>query len=255
MRVSFEAVHSKQGPSPRGGHSLTVYENKAFVFGGGNRHGDCFCDLYCLNLDTMEWCRLEPSGESPKGRSGHSAAFVGRKLYIFGGQNPYLQEMYNDLHSYDVDINQWERLSWDGPRPSARNSHLCFSRGTDVWVLCGATMEGPCCDVWIYGTDTKTWQDVTDTYTWLLAGHIDIPDDGETNEAGNGGGEERPKRAMLEAQITEREMSAIVPWPVRVVSHTHTRTHTCTRTHTHTNTHARTPTRSPTRKPTQYSHL
>jgi hypothetical protein len=50
-------------------------------------------------LDQWEWCKLQPSGQTPKGRWGHQAVSLGGCLYVMGG---------DDLTDSDDDILRGE---------------------------------------------------------------------------------------------------------------------------------------------------
>jgi dynein heavy chain len=60
-----------------------------------------------LDCDTFEWTMLEPSGNPPDARGGHSAAIMGTNdmLMIFGGWSQISQ--YSNIILYDIEKNLW----------------------------------------------------------------------------------------------------------------------------------------------------
>ena len=57
------------------------------MFGGsGGSHS--FNDLYKYDLKTLKWTKLEPIGDIPPQREGHTAKLVGKdRLLVHGGLN------------------------------------------------------------------------------------------------------------------------------------------------------------------------
>jgi dynein heavy chain, axonemal len=46
-----------------------------------------FNDLYCFDLDTQQWEKLEYANNAPEPRGGHTMFAIGRTIYIYGGWN------------------------------------------------------------------------------------------------------------------------------------------------------------------------
>ncbi|XP_062851076.1 host cell factor 2 [Trichomycterus rosablanca] len=104
-------------PLPRSQHSSSVIRNQMYVFGGwvpaeetagilksSGPEWVCTNSMSVLNLDTMTWHSLNPEGQQeqsdsvgeeegsshwPKARSGHCAAVVGSRLYIWSGRDGF----------------------------------------------------------------------------------------------------------------------------------------------------------------------
>jgi dynein heavy chain len=102
---------------------------RIFVFGGyggmgyGRRNLD---DLFVLEIQQkvpddddepddnvqrlkVEWSKPATKGKPPEKRSGHQAAAVGERLYIFGGSNSATQQQ--DLHLLDMRTMTWSMLN------------------------------------------------------------------------------------------------------------------------------------------------
>eukprot|EP00127_Corallochytrium_limacisporum_P003797 Clim_evm11s153 gene=Clim_evmTU11s153 len=79
-----DSVHGY--PAPRRCHSVDIYGDKIFMFGGTDGK-TTFQDLWRLNLDTMRWALCDSAGRhSPGPRNFHATvATVNGCLYVFGG--------------------------------------------------------------------------------------------------------------------------------------------------------------------------
>jgi len=91
-------------PSPRGGHSATLWEVSIVVFGGhyyaGKQKGYKYLnDTYILNVNTNRWSKNKISGTPPSPRYQHSAILAGSRIIIFGGKGE--KTVFRDLHALD----------------------------------------------------------------------------------------------------------------------------------------------------------
>ena len=82
---TFKTVStSGTSPSPRQGHSATLYGDKMFIFGGVNRAGR-LNDLFSFDFPTLSWTKEDYAGVIPP-ISNHSALLTSKKkIMIFGG--------------------------------------------------------------------------------------------------------------------------------------------------------------------------
>ena len=92
--VRMNAVGQNGGPLPlcRYGHASGVYGDQLFVFGGltwdacGAFGGPSqLNDLWALNLPSQEWAQVAQTSPWPSPRGVPAGLFVGRYLYVFGG--------------------------------------------------------------------------------------------------------------------------------------------------------------------------
>jgi len=80
-----------------------LYNKEIYVFGGRNniqpysRNND----LFALNLDLLEWRRIECKGEIPSPRNGIGMVLGQDVLYVFGGIGDK-QAYYNDLFKMNL---------------------------------------------------------------------------------------------------------------------------------------------------------
>ena len=93
-------------PCARSGHSASISNGNMYVFGGKNEDSEKLNDLWVYNIADKKWAEIEPEGEFPFERSGHSSDVYDDYLVIFGGIWDVTKEL-NDLHLYSFTNNQW----------------------------------------------------------------------------------------------------------------------------------------------------
>lgn len=116
-----------QGPVARGGCKLTLVSPFLYLFGGANRRGVHFNDVWRIDQACSQaWECLTSliSGEAPAARSGHSFnAIACAKIVVFGGMNMSEELILNDcaiLHTLDL---HWEIPAHKGQPPRPRTEH------------------------------------------------------------------------------------------------------------------------------------
>jgi hypothetical protein len=152
------------GPSAREDHTWTVDAagTTAYLFGGRTDDGPSN-ELWAFDLATDQWTQLQPSGDPPSRRFGHTGTWapdVG--LVVWSGQGQGL-EFFDDIWAYDPAINAWHELPSLGAIPPARYGS-CASIGPDgeLWISHGFTEDaGRFSDTRSYNFDDGTWTDRT----------------------------------------------------------------------------------------------
>jgi len=101
-------VHDSEGPSPRCGHSATIYNDKMYVFGGTNgelRNND----LWIYDLVDKSWEAIKLK-DNPPPRNGHtSVVYKNEGLLIFGGIQDITHER-DDILYFSFAQKQWKIL-------------------------------------------------------------------------------------------------------------------------------------------------
>jgi len=59
-------------------------------------------------------------GDIPSRRWGHTANVFKNEIYIFGGRN---ESDVNDLYKYNIEMNEWNQIHFQGVLPIARRRH------------------------------------------------------------------------------------------------------------------------------------
>lgn len=85
----WEKINAPGGPSARSGHRMVHMKKQLFVFGGFHdnlRDYKYFNDVYCFNLETYSWVKIETAGIPPAPRSGCVMIPLNNgKIVIYGG--------------------------------------------------------------------------------------------------------------------------------------------------------------------------
>ncbi|XP_057436857.1 tip elongation aberrant protein 1-like isoform X2 [Lotus japonicus] len=102
----------------------------------------------------------------PQGREDHGAAFVGKRLFIFGGFGKSPENIndfcYNDLYILDTETFVWTRPTTLGTPPCPRHGHTCSSWEKNIVVIGGGVdeLDKYVSDVHILDTDTLIWREL-----------------------------------------------------------------------------------------------
>ena len=113
-------------PTPRSGHTLTVINSCAFVYGGSGENSTFdengieifgpsgemfFCRLEAAgSRNPMRWERVTTGGEAPKPRWGHTATPIDKTTFVVFGGFFSDTNRFNDLHIFDT-----QRMTWIQP--------------------------------------------------------------------------------------------------------------------------------------------
>lgn len=111
-------------PSARYDHSLVVYEEGMFVFGGVLSDGSHSNELWIYDTATANWSLLASNSTlQPPGLSGHSMTLVDDVMYIIGGKTDggkYSSRIYSMNASSP---QSWSTLKLSGGRSGDRLLH------------------------------------------------------------------------------------------------------------------------------------
>ena len=102
-------------PLPRGEHTAIARDRQVYVFGGYGGAAVArrdFNDLFVLDVQLWSWQKLDPQGEAPVPRSGHSAALIEDKMVVYGGWSS--EEQLADLHILHMEEMRWEAVEVGG---------------------------------------------------------------------------------------------------------------------------------------------
>eukprot|EP00002_Diphylleia_rotans_P013369 TRINITY_DN2613_c0_g1_i1.p1 TRINITY_DN2613_c0_g1~~TRINITY_DN2613_c0_g1_i1.p1 ORF type:complete len:473 (+),score=67.50 TRINITY_DN2613_c0_g1_i1:75-1493(+) len=182
---------SKGTPPKCRNHSMAIFQNKIYVFGGKRSSGashssPVFYDsnqLDCYDLETKEWSIMDPLGEAPPPLSSSSMCAIDSKLYLFGGSRIRGDGIvhHDKLYSYDIDTKKWEKVATTGPSPRGRSSHGCASFQDGFWIAGGLSNGG------VSDQDSTIYKFVPARMEWQILGvsnsaHGPLPRQGLTME-------------------------------------------------------------------------
>jgi len=151
-------------------HSASLVGEKVYIFGGFDGHGTNF-ELATYNTSNRYWTNIPKEaikGTLPNSRTNHASAVVGKKVFIFGGNNNDEHGRYqvlDDLHVLDTTSAEleWSQPRVTGDKPCARSGHCMTSIGTKLYLFGGGVWnedEGwveKFNDIHIFDTLTNHW--------------------------------------------------------------------------------------------------
>jgi host cell factor len=110
------------------------------------------------NLD-VDWAPIQPEGEKPVPRGGHSAVSAESSLVIFGGHSYGGDSKffyYNDTHLFDAETCTWHNVKCSGELPAPRYGHSVALVGSRMFVF-GGKGEGGALFRDVHFLDLVTW--------------------------------------------------------------------------------------------------
>lgn len=84
-----EPVTTGRSPTGRRSHSVFVYENCMYIFGGYNgERGMHFKDVFKFDPAQNKWSLVKVKGRGPCARRRQCCSRIGTKVFLFGGTSP-----------------------------------------------------------------------------------------------------------------------------------------------------------------------
>lgn len=114
-------------PCKRWGHSVILFENQMFLFGGSgsNNNARNWETIYILNCDTWDWEKVCPNdalgNNTPEPRDSHACVRIGHNMFIFGGSNG--ENPLNDMFAFNLVSKTWNKIDESGEIPTPREGH------------------------------------------------------------------------------------------------------------------------------------
>ncbi|KAF2070974.1 hypothetical protein CYY_007707 [Polysphondylium violaceum] len=154
-------------PSARYGHvAVTTLFNTMYIFGGRNET-TVFNDIYKFNMENDMWVKIEPKGDVPKARWGHSGVtFTNNNQFLFFGGSTNIEGtvLVNDVLKYDFEHDSWISNTPTGASiPSSRYLHSAvFTLTNEMLVYGGIVQDKVVSDqIYIYSAENDRWLNMT----------------------------------------------------------------------------------------------
>jgi len=124
-------------PPPRRAHTTVLYQNKIWVFGGGNGL-QALNDVWTLDvsgsLDRMRWDQVAIVGRKrPSPRGYHTANLVQNVMIVVGGSDG--RECFQDVWCLNLDTAAWTQIKPDALH--RRLSHSSAQVGSYLFISGG----------------------------------------------------------------------------------------------------------------------
>eukprot|EP00966_Prymnesium_polylepis_P262959 6074000-Prymnesium_polylepis.1 len=103
----------------------------------------------------VPWSSLPSGPNELTGRKGHSAAVIGRRMYVFGGLDSS-GRLLDELWAFDFTNNTWARERCSGASPGARQQHTATALDGRMYVFGGSAGDflG---DLWRFSPGECAW--------------------------------------------------------------------------------------------------
>ncbi|UPK91199.1 hypothetical protein LCI18_002134 [Fusarium solani-melongenae] len=171
----------------RSHHTVTVINNRAYIFGGNKEDGQlCSNEVHAVSLPgeqqgNGEYACYPAVGEEdacPAPRVNHAACARGDTLIVHGGQESDGQAPNEGscLWLWDANTLKWEKMEAVGKSPESRSKHQIFyDQARDLLVLHGGLEDGePTKDTWVFDFTTRLWNELpTAPAVSLAAQYVD----------------------------------------------------------------------------------
>ncbi|KAI5956098.1 KEL2 [Candida margitis] len=127
-------------PPPLTNHSMSVYKEKIYVFGGVYNNEKVSNDLWEFDAKEERWQQIQTSGTTPLPVNEHSACVVDDRLYIYGG-NDFSGVIYSSLYVLDLKTFTWYKLlesaEENGPGPRCGHSMTYLPKFNKLIIMGG----------------------------------------------------------------------------------------------------------------------
>ncbi len=174
----WAALDAADGPSARGRHAATYGDEAMWVFGGRERTraaGYALADgLWRFDTATRTWSERSLT-DGPPLRMNHALAFDTRRgaVLVFGGNTSGSAAnvaLDNEVWSYEVASDTWERLRTSGPKPAPRLMHTAlYDTNRDRLIVYGGADENLFSnnaryfsDLWALDLQSLAWTQLAD---------------------------------------------------------------------------------------------
>jgi len=181
VNVEWKKVEMEAKLPSRDGHCAAVVANKLYVFGGVRWLSDIgevteSNEILVFDVDSLSLSKIVTGGEVPSARSSAAMAAVGSKLFVFGGLSRDCGWL-NDMHAFDTETKQWQKIACSDVTPSPRDKLTCVAMGTKILFFGGfgpleetdPAQEGAefgwFNDLFSFDTENCTWEKLSPSFT------------------------------------------------------------------------------------------
>lgn len=167
-----ETAIGDEKPMARTQHTaIALPDNRIWLFGGHHNPQCRLNDTWFLNCKDYEWRRLGKDPDNytnapstigaPDPRANAGACLFNKKIYLFGGHGglSYARVSFNDLFTFDVESETWEKLVSVNASPDGRGGHSLFVSNDKVYIYGGWNQEMQYNNILVYDLDTREWSD------------------------------------------------------------------------------------------------
>ncbi|GMH37261.1 hypothetical protein BSKO_05134 [Bryopsis sp. KO-2023] len=139
IKREWDVVDCPRAPCVRSGHTVCMYEDKLWLFGGySDSLGQYFGDMVTFDLNTHVWELVEQKGLEMESRAWHSVTVVGTSMLLYGdnGDCDQSKDSPGVVYAFDFKTTTWEEILTSGEPPSADDVQEITVHGNTLWVFC-----------------------------------------------------------------------------------------------------------------------
>lgn len=118
------------------------------------------------------WQMINPTGDIPSAREGHSMVPIDSLVYLFGGQDGN-KSVFNQLTVFDPAMQIWDEEEPVNSPPTARSGHKAIVKDGKMYVFFGTGSSGVLDDIWEYNPAAGEWTQIVPTSTANPVGRYD----------------------------------------------------------------------------------
>ncbi|KGU36218.1 hypothetical protein MGM_00011 [Candida albicans P75063] len=127
-------------PPPLTNHSMSVYKNKVYVFGGVYNNEKVSNDLWVFDAINDTWTQVTTTGDIPPPVNEHSSCVADDRMYVYGG-NDFQGIIYSSLYVLDLQTLEWSSLQSsaekNGPGPRCGHSMTSLPKFNKILIMGG----------------------------------------------------------------------------------------------------------------------
>jgi dynein heavy chain len=144
---------------------------KVWYFGGHHSPSARLNDTWYFVVKEMGWQRVGPDPDNtenqessihaPAPRANTAACLYNDKIYLFGGHggHGYRREAFNDLYTFDLETDSWEKLEYKNNAPEGRGGHSIFASDEKIYIYGGWSSEMQFTNIYVFDLEKQEWND------------------------------------------------------------------------------------------------
>eukprot|EP00298_Acanthocystis_sp_HF-20_P014006 c20597_g1_i1.p1 GENE.c20597_g1_i1~~c20597_g1_i1.p1 ORF type:complete len:830 (+),score=258.33 c20597_g1_i1:58-2547(+) len=149
-------------PSARSGHASCIYNAGLYIIGGTSGPNQFLNDIYCLDILSMAWTRLDNMLSTTEKMPPHANQVCGvfdSGVILFGGRNS--DGLSDQVFMFEIREKCWIVEQPKGTPPPAREYAACHSfKNRVLFIMGGLGKDGILNDAWALDATGYVWMKI-----------------------------------------------------------------------------------------------